>query len=174
MQRVFILGMAGAGKSRFARELSRITGLPVCHTDELSPPFTGTAEAERQLEAMLLQPAWIIDNIHRDFRQRIALADTLILIDQPLGLRLVRVLRRWASGGIGQHPDFPFPKLLWLVWVMLVHKQRTERRHAGLFRMFRRSRTCILLQGDRQIEAFLDALAPDRVRPATRRQDPVF
>jgi len=35
VQRVAIIGSGGAGKSQLARELGRITGLPVIHLDVL-------------------------------------------------------------------------------------------------------------------------------------------
>lgn len=113
MQRIVILGRGGAGKSTFARRLGERAALPVVELDKhfwragLAPLSKDQwAEAQRVLAG---EPRWIMDGDLGPYDVlpvRLAMADTALLLDFPLGLCLWRALRRGREN--------------WDFWVWLV------------------------------------------------------
>ncbi|MEM9145978.1 MAG: hypothetical protein AAGC57_07235 [Pseudomonadota bacterium] len=99
MRRVMIIGGPGSGKSTLAREIGARLALPVYHIDALfwQP---GWVEGDRsalteRLRAIHRTREWVIDgNYSGSWEDRLAHADTAILLDRPTGLRAWRVLRR--------------------------------------------------------------------------------
>jgi adenylate kinase family enzyme len=110
LRKILIIGCSGAGKSTLARQVGRITDLPVIHLDQhYWPP--GWQEPDRatwrcKVSALIAQPRWVMDgNYRRTLALRLAEADTVIFLDFPTWLCLVRVLRRVGgsvpSGALG-------------------------------------------------------------------------
>ena len=133
MKRVAILGPAGAGKSRLARELSEILDLPVVHLDRLywKPNWVPTPDPEweaiqrREIE----RESWIADGIQEERvmpRLWLDTADTIVFIDASPLACVWRVTRRRRDPR--NVPEMPadcepapfyraFPKFLRLQWV---------------------------------------------------------
>ena len=129
MQRVVILGPAGAGKSELAGTLARRTGLPVVHLDRLfwGPEWTPARreQAERALADVVACDRWILDgNFLAAGREdpRFARADSVIFLDLPRSTCLRRVLWRLVRDRGRSRPDLPdgsregfdWPLLRWI------------------------------------------------------------
>ena len=89
MKRVIVTGCPGAGKSTFARALSRITGLPLYYLDMIWHRPDGTniprEEFDARLSYILRGDSWIIDgNYQRTLEARLERCDTVFLLDYPL------------------------------------------------------------------------------------------
>ncbi|MFF3573108.1 adenylate kinase [Nocardia jiangxiensis] len=101
MQRVVVLGRGGAGKSVLARRLAEVTGLPVTELDELfwsadATPIPRERWAALQRE-LVAAPTWILDGDLGPFdvlEPRLRAADTIVVLDFPLGICIRRALRR--------------------------------------------------------------------------------
>lgn len=101
MKRIVVLGPGGAGKTTFAQALGRKTGLPVIELDKLfwKPDLSATS-AEEWITAqknMVDADRWIMDGDlgHYDaLSVRLSRADTIIVLDLPLLVRTLRVIRR--------------------------------------------------------------------------------
>ena len=105
-----MIGSGGGGKSVFAVELGRRTGLPVIHLDRLfwKPGWEAMEEAAWQaVHAELLEAdRWIIDgNYGSTMEARFARADTVFFLDLPRLVCLSGALRRRWRHRAGGRPD---------------------------------------------------------------------
>ena len=112
MEKVLVLGCCGAGKSTFAKQLQRLTGLPLIHLDQEhwlpnwveidAPSF------QKKVDILVKQPRWIMDGTFAGTLDvRLAAADTVIYIDFPAWKCLWRVVKRvWHYNG-RPRPDMP-------------------------------------------------------------------
>ena len=104
MKRVAIFGNAGGGKSRLARELAAITGLPLHVIDKIRwrPGGTETPYEEylQAHAALLARDEWIIDGFEsiKPAWERFEVADTLIHVDLPLRVHAWWVTKRLVKG----------------------------------------------------------------------------
>ena len=76
MKRIMVIGCSGSGKSTFALELGRITGIEVTHLDRLNWRAgwkeVSRNEFDRQLDEVLKKDSWIIDgNYSRTMEKRL-------------------------------------------------------------------------------------------------------
>jgi adenylate kinase family enzyme len=167
MRKVLVIGVGGAGKSTFAVQMGKITGLPVVHLDEVywepgwvEPSPEKWRAAVRELVA---QDSWIIDgNYGGTMDIRLAAADMVIFLDVPPWVALWRVIRRWAAhrGEVrpGMAPGCE-ERLSWafLMWIL---RYRSERR-PGILRKLRelpRTTEIVVLRSSREVPAFLSMM----------------
>ena len=99
MKRVIVIGCPGAGKSTFARELHKLTSLPLFHLDLLywnGDRTTVSKEVFRErLREVLLLDSWIIDgNYGSTMELRIKECDTVFFLDYPLEVCLEGISQR--------------------------------------------------------------------------------
>jgi len=162
-QRILIVGSAGAGKSTFARELGRVTGLPVVHLDVLywRPGWvepTRDAWAE-QLEPVLAEPRWILDgNYGGTMKQRGRAADLAIFIERPRLLCEWRVILRYlrnrnrtrvdVAAGCPEQLDLAFLRYVWAYPKVSGPKAHRRLAEAGC--------PTIVLRSERDLDRFLD------------------
>jgi adenylate kinase family enzyme len=110
VKRVAIIGSGGAGKSVFARELGRITGLPVIHLDVLfwRPGWMPTPPEEwsAQEAEIVARDRWILDGNYGSTQEaRLRRADTVYFLDLPRLVCLAGALRRQWKHRAGGRPD---------------------------------------------------------------------
>jgi adenylate kinase family enzyme len=128
MDRVLIVGCSGAGKTAFALRLGARTGLPVVHLDRefWRPGWTEPSMAvwRHHVEELAAQPRWIMDGEFRNSLDlRLPRADTVIFLDMPRWLSLMRVARRTGrhfgrtridmAPGCTERFDWAFMKYIW-------------------------------------------------------------
>jgi adenylate kinase family enzyme len=99
MERVAVIGPAGAGKSRLAGELGLRLGLRVVHLDELywRPGWIATpaADWEALQRRIMRDPSWVVDAQHDDILPDwLEVADTVVLLDVSPFRCLWRAARR--------------------------------------------------------------------------------
>jgi hypothetical protein len=113
VERVAILGCAGAGKTRAALLVAERTGLPVVHLDVLFWRAGWVAAEETEAQAALVAvadaPRWIIEGsfVRDGSDQRFARADTVIFLDVGRWRCLGRVLRRLVRDRGRRRADLP-------------------------------------------------------------------
>jgi adenylate kinase family enzyme len=169
MQRVLVLGPSGAGKSRLARQIAEITGLPLVHLDQhyWRP---GWREPDREIWAaqvaeLIAAPRWVMDgNFGGTLPQRLAAADTAIVLDMPTWLCLLRVLRRIIASygrtradlapGCPERFDIEF-----LIYVCL-YRRRDQPRHMRDVASF--GGRLIRLRGRTEVGAFISGLTRNK------------
>lgn len=113
MERVAIIGPAGAGKSELAATLGRRLRLPVVHLDPIfwdgdwSP--VPRADARRVRADAVARDRWILDGnfIDVDGDERFERADAVVFLDLPRRTCIRRVLWRRIRDGGRPRPDLP-------------------------------------------------------------------
>ena len=99
MERILLIGNAGAGKTTFARKLAAKCNLPLVHLDQLY--WCGEWEhlTREQFDALLQveleKPQWIIDgNFNRTIPHRLQYCDTVFFLDLPTEVCLESIRAR--------------------------------------------------------------------------------
>ena len=88
MQRILLVGNAGAGKTTFAKQLAQKLRLPLVHLDKLywcgNWEHLSRDEFDAILQTELEKPQWIIDgNFNRTIPHRLQYCDTVLYFDFP-------------------------------------------------------------------------------------------
>lgn len=88
MQKIIVIGCPGSGKSRFSKELNKITGIPLFHLDLMfwNPDKTAVEKEVflARLKEALQKDAWIIDgNYGSTMELRLKECDTVFFLDFP-------------------------------------------------------------------------------------------
>ena len=99
-RRILVVGSGGAGKSTFARELARRTGLPLVHLDlhYWKPGWTPTPPDEwlGRVRDLVRGDRWIIDgNYVGSLALRLERCDGVVFFDLPRLICLGGIARRW-------------------------------------------------------------------------------
>lgn len=99
MQRIIVVGSSGSGKSTLTRQLSQRLGLPKVHLDKhfWHPGWQGTpfAEWQAQVAEFAAGKCWIIDGNYRSTLDvRLQMADTVVFLDLPRWLCVLRAVKR--------------------------------------------------------------------------------
>ncbi|WP_217637696.1 hypothetical protein [Actinopolyspora saharensis] len=163
MHRIAVVGSGGAGKTTFARELGRRTGLPVISLDTYYwHPGWRRPDRQRwrqQQERVLAGDRWIADgNYWSTLDIRLSRADTVIFLDRPRWVCLLRVLgRHWRhhghavqAAGCPERFSWSFLRYLWSF--------PREHRPRLLAEIERHSPTRVVrLRSDRHVAGFLAA-----------------
>ena len=128
MQRVVVMGPPGSGKSTLARRLGMRLGLPVFHLDQAywqSGWIEAPGECFRaEVERIAKLPAWVIDGNYLDtIEPRFRAADTVIYLDVPTWISMLRIARRILVGygrvradaatGCAERLDLVFLRFAW-------------------------------------------------------------
>jgi len=113
VERVVVLGPAGAGKTELATLIAARTGLPLVHLDPLFWRSGWTAAPEDEARAALRETIgrerWVLDGNFLDGRgdARFDRADTVVFLDLPRRTCFRRVLTRLARDRGRSRPDLP-------------------------------------------------------------------
>ena len=149
MQRILVLGRGGAGKSTFARQLSRLTGIPLVELDKhfwsaAGQPLSHNDWSTVQ-EGLVSAEQWILDGDLGPFdvlEHRMAAADTIFVLDFTFARCAWRAVRRSREAA-----DF---------WSLVWHYRRRSRplvRQA--MRAYAPGATVHWLTGPRQVKRLL-------------------
>ena len=98
-QRILVIGSPGAGKSTFAKELSKIIGIPVYHLDKVYwlPNFEKPNEDDfiNKVDEIITKDEWIIDgNYGSTLEKRLSRATLVFFLDYSKYLCVKSVLKR--------------------------------------------------------------------------------
>jgi adenylate kinase family enzyme len=176
MKRVAVFGNAGGGKSRLARRLAELTGLPLCVVDMMQYRAGGARVPQEEfLKAhadLLRRDKWIIDgfgNVEIAW-ERFAVADTLIYIDLSLITHHLWVTKRLIKGLFADPPGWPKNSPLWssslqsyrVLW--LCHRHLTPK-YRQLIAEGAAAKRVHHLRSRAQLNAFLESVKNETQNP---------
>lgn len=110
MQRILLIGNAGAGKTTFAKQLAQKLHLPLVHLDKLywrgDWEHLSRDEFDAILQSELEKPQWIIDgNFNRTIAHRLQYCDTVFYFDFPTITCLAGITKRALTNLGKARPD---------------------------------------------------------------------
>lgn len=161
--KLYIIGSPGSGKSTLARRISEITGVPCVALDEVQyepdPHSPGDNRRrsddarDRLFEEILGRENWIIEDTGRKcFRAGQERAETVVALDIPKRVLLLRVTRRWLRqrAGIERALYKSTFKMLRLMWTWVLEYSLDE--------YICRPEKTVYLKNSDAVEAFLNTL----------------
>ncbi|MGH6964065.1 MAG: hypothetical protein ACREE0_06250 [Phenylobacterium sp.] len=168
MRRILIVGNSGGGKSTLARRLGEKLRLPVIYLDVIfwKPGWVeiGDDVFRVEVERALRGPEWICDgNFAGTWDVRMPLADTIVWLDQPRLLCLVRaVMRVMTYRGRNKRPDMAEGcdekfDLKFYRYIWTYDAKVTPRLEAALAQYGSHARF-VRLKNDREVAAFVASL----------------
>lgn len=125
VRRVLVTGNAGSGKTTFASKLAVKSGLSYIGLDSVvwRPGWRKTSPGERREaeQSIAAQDSWIVDGVSDELLQ---VADTIVLLDVPRPLCLLRVVWRSLPYLFRSRPGLPercpelmiLPKVAGIIW----------------------------------------------------------
>ena len=121
MQRVLVAGISGAGKTTFARELCRRTGLPYYEMDAFfhGPGWVPIPTFEDDVAAVVAQDSWVFDS-HGYAQVRDLMwsrVDTVVWLSYSRPVVTSRVVRRSIARSWDQEPMFNGNTESWRSWI---------------------------------------------------------
>lgn len=159
-----IIGNGGSGKSTLAYQLGKALNLDVVHLDSIYwkrgwIPLTGS-ELRALLERLVAQESWIIDGHFGDtLKIRMQAADTIIFLDFPLALCLLRIIKRYrqSAGKIKAELGEGYPEILTLNFIgrTLLYPFRDRLKALREIHTYADRRTVIILRSPREARNFL-------------------
>ncbi len=96
-RRILVAGVSGVGKTTAAARISAATGIQHVEIDGLfhGPGWTRLPDFETQVDTFTTAESWLTEGQYSSVRQLLAeRADTLIWLDLPTAITLLRVVRR--------------------------------------------------------------------------------
>ncbi len=173
MQRILIVGNAGAGKSTLAAKLGSILTLPVIHLDQhfWQPGWVETQQAAWRVKVgeLVSGERWIIDgNYDRTLDIRLPRADTVIYLDFPTRTCVWQIVKRIITGYGRTRPDLApgCPEkidLEFLRWAWRFRRDVRPRVYASLEKFFHGEKL-IILTAPAEVSAFLSSLRDTSLR----------
>ena len=167
MNRVLVIGCAGAGKSTFCRRLNEIIKKEVIYLDQYywKPNWKETASSEWQklVTSLASKAEWIMDgNYSNTFNIRIIKADTIIFLDFPTWKCLWRVIRRTLKYYGQVRPDMPEGCRERFDWqfchYILTFNIRRRKKILELLDSLHDHKRIVILKNDPQVHLFLQSL----------------
>ena len=169
MQRILLIGSAGAGKTTFAQQLAQKLRLPLVHLDHLywrgDWEHLSRDEFDALLQIELEKPQWIIDgNFNRTIAHRLQYCDTVFFFDFPTVTCLAGITKRTFTnlgkvrsdmgGNCVEH--FDSQKISLYRNVLSFNKQHRQ----DYYRLLNRAENVrvVIFKNRRQAKAFLQKL----------------
>jgi len=164
MRKVLVIGTGGAGKSTFARRLSKILNLEVIHLDAIywNPGWVETPKIEwrKIVEGLIARDSWIMDgNYSGTLDLRFEACDTVVFLDIARRICLWRVIKRVMQYRNRTRPDMAEGcqerlDLKFVLWVWN-YKKRTRPKIVKLIEESADGKKIVWLQSDGEVERFL-------------------
>ena len=140
MNRIFVWGGVGSGKTTFAKKLSRILKIPVFSTDEMVYDDSEMRKNSKDVRDKAIRKveskeSWIVEGVHmRDWIKKILMkADTLVVLDYEKKILYKNIVERFKQGRRKKAPHGKIISFLHLIWWAFMHKSKDFERIREFF-----------------------------------------
>ena len=177
MERVWIVGSSGSGKSTVGRRLAALLGCDHVELDAIHHQ-PGWVELDRasfraRIEPLIREDRWVVDGNYAKVADLVvARADTVVWLDLPRALVMRRLVQRTAVRGLTRaelwngnrerlanlfrlDPERSVIRWAWTHW------DEYQERYGDLQRSFRG--TFVRLRSDAEVDDYLTAVAEEAV-----------
>lgn len=168
-----IIGCGGSGKSTLAKQIYYLTKLELIHLDQVFfKPGWIELEKEEWIEKnkeLLKKEEWIIDgNYGSTMDMRLEKADTVIFMDTPTHVRLIRVLKRGIQYFGKTRPDMASGcpervSIEFLRYILFYNKTRRPNILKKL-KFYEKEKQVLILKNKKAINSFLQALKSNQTQ----------
>lgn len=170
-----IIGCGGSGKSTLAKQIRHMIGLELIHLDQVfyKPGWVELEKVEwieKNIE-LLKKEEWIIDgNYGSTMGMRLEKADTIIFMDTPTHLRLLRVLKRGIQYFGKTRPDMASNcperiSLEFLLYILFYNKTRRPNILKKI-KFYEKEKQVFTLKNKKDINSFLQNLKLNQTQNA--------
>ena len=172
MKKILIIGSGGAGKSTFARRLHDATGIEAIHLDKVfwRPNWVETPKDEwqRTIEDLLKKDSWIMDgNYSGTLEMRLAACDTVIFLDLPPAVCVLRAIKRFLIYKGSSRPDmaencaekFDLEFIKFLKWIW-DYPRRTKPKIEASIKQVQDTKKIFRLRSKNEVENFFVNFSP--------------
>lgn len=171
MNRILVIGSAGAGKSTLSQQLSKVFNLPLIHLDRYywKPNWIPTSNVEWDqfvIETASLEQ-WIMDgNYSRTLDLRVKRADVIIFLDMPRILCIYRIIKRRIKYHGKTRPDLNEEcpeKLDWafFIWVWN-YKKRSGKKILDKLERVKDQKEVIIVSTRKQVKELLNSVEKNK------------
>jgi adenylate kinase family enzyme len=167
MKKILVIGSGGAGKSTFARRLSKILDLEIIHLDALYWQ-SGWVEMPKPewkhlVQELVKRDSWIMDgNYSGTLELRMQACDTVIFLDLPPHICLWRIFKRSIRYRNRRRPDMAegCPERLSFEFISWVwnYRNRSRPKVVRLLGEHSQNKKIIRLRSNTEVENFFAAV----------------
>jgi adenylate kinase family enzyme len=162
MKKIIIFGSSGAGKSTFAKLLSKYTGINLVHLDQeyWKPSWVRTDSDvfKKRIKELISEDEWIMDGNYRNtMDMRIAKADTIIFLDFSRWTCLFRLFKRRLKNNRVDvlnccDEQITYELIKWILWIF----PRINRKEIlNKINKVKNKKKVVILKSNKQMEEFL-------------------
>lgn len=165
MQKILILGSCGAGKSTFAKKLSKILKIKLIHLDQhywkSNQKRTEKNEWEEKIISLTKENQWIMDGNYRNTLDiRIPRADTIIWLDFPAFICFYHVLKRKFKNNRVDKIKFceekvDFDLIKWILWTF---PRTTRKEIENKLKKVSNQKNIYILKSNKDMKSFLSKI----------------
>jgi len=164
MNKVFVTGNTGAGKTTLSNKISKRLNINVYSLDSIvwNPGWVQATPEERRerTEELISQKSWIVDGVcSRTFKE----AEFIVFLDLPLIVCLKNVLVRFIKNGLGAREGLPdncpeFIGVLKSLRISLLYQKLSRPKIIDLIRQYSSSKKIVIVKNHRDLNKVWDAL----------------
>lgn len=165
MKKIIILGSCGAGKSTFAKRLSKILNIKVIHLDQhYWKPNWGRSERPKfreKVRELVLGDEWIIDGNYRNTLDiRIPAADAVIFLDPSRFVCLYRIIKRRLKKDRADVISGCGERITWelLKWVLFTFPQENKKEILEKLEKVKRDKKIFIMKNNKDVSYFLSKI----------------
>lgn len=171
--KIYLVGSVASGKTTLARRISRMTGIPCAHLDEVvyvEDPTDSWGNTKRPVEErdrlfhdLLAQKEYIMEDAGREcFVEGMRQADHIVLLEIPYRIRKKRILLRWIKQNLGMDKCIYRPNREVLKAMFRWAKNYDRGTDGTKQRVAQFEEKVVVLHNNREIKAYLQKIAACR------------